>query len=246
MNKADIRILIACEESQRVCIEFRRLGHEAYSCDVQEPSGGHPEWHILGDALDVLNPAEHGVGYGDKSYSIRFRTMDGILHQVAKWDLIIAHPPCTYLSSAGSSRLFDADHRIKDAEREAKGWEAAAFLRHFLDADCEHICVENPAPMHYWGLPPYTQIIQPYQFGHPWKKRTCLWLKGLRSLTPTDIVQPTSCWVQTGGRTCRTKLRGAKGVRNPKDRSKTFPGIARAMAEQWSAYLEGLGDETKP
>lgn len=86
---------------------------------------------------------------------------------------------------------------------------------------------------HYWNLPKYSQIIEPYQFGHPWKKRTCLWLKGLPPLVPTEIVKPTSCWVETNGRTCRTKLRGEKGARSPKDRAKTFPGIANAMAAQW-------------
>jgi len=226
-----MRVLVACEESQRVCTAFRARGHEAYSCDVQEPSGGHPEWHILGDALAVLNPEQ----ISSKFNGIVFKTMDGTAHAVkGKWDLLIAHPPCTYLTSAGACRLFDAQHRIKDDDRAAKGWAAAGFFRRFLDADCERICVENPAPMHYWNLPKYSQIIEPYQFGHPWKKRTCLWLKGLPPLVPTEIVKPTSCWVETNGRTCRTKLRGEKGARSPKDRAKTFPGIANAMAEQWS------------
>ena len=204
-----MRVLIACEESQEVCKAFRAKGHEAYSCDIQQCGGGHPEWHIRVDALELLK---------------------------IRWDLIIAHPPCTYITSAGATRMFNKQHEVIDLEREKKMFEAVAFFKRFLEADCERIAVENPAPMHHAGLPPYSQIIEPYMFGDPWKKRTCLWLKNLPPLQPTDVVEPLACWVHSyGGTTCRTKLHtpGIVGKRSAKERSKTFPGIARAMAEQW-------------
>lgn len=161
-------------------------------------------------------------------------TMDGQTHDVGEWDLIIAHPPCTYLSSAGAVRLFDKDHRIKDKAREEKGQQAKAFFMGIINSRCKRICVENPAPMHYWGLPKYTQIVEPYMFGDPWKKRTCLWLKGLKELHPTEIVEPTGCWtIEHGGKTCRVKLRSGKCARSAKERARTFSGIGKAMAEQW-------------
>lgn len=147
-----MRILVACEESQAVCKAFRARGHEAYSCDLQPCSGGHPEWHIQADALELLK---------------------------LRWDLIVAHPPCTYLTNAGAVRLFNEDHSIRDPERQKKGLEAKAFFERFLNADCPRVAVENPVPMTCWGLPPYTQVIEPYLFGDPWKKKTCLWLRGL-------------------------------------------------------------------
>lgn len=216
-------MLVACEESQEVCKAFRESGHEAYSCDIQECSGGHPEWHIKGDVLPIIDGC------------CEIETMDGAAHTIhGKWDMIIAHPPCTFLSSVGASRLFSADHSIKDRERERRGWAAREFFMQIMGADCDHICVENPAPMKYFKLPPYTQIIEPYMFGDPWKKRTCLWLKELPQLTPTDIVEPAGCWtVSGGGETCRIRLRGGKSANSAKARSKTFPGIARAMAARW-------------
>lgn len=161
-----MRILVACEESQAVTIELRRLGHEAYSCDVQDCSGGHPEWHIRQDVLPLLNGR------------CEFRTQDGKLHRIeGRWDMIIAHPPCTYLTSAGAIRLYDKQHRIKDQERFEKGLKAAEFFRAIWDADCPKIAIENPTPMKVFGLPQYSQIIEPHYFGDPWRKRTCLWLK---------------------------------------------------------------------
>lgn len=226
-----MRVLVACEESQEVCKAFRARGHEAYSCDIQECSGGHPEWHIRGNALYYINPR---IGLAGDEY-IDFYTQDGKYHIVeGKWDLLIAHPPCTYLSSVGASRLFNQDHTIKDKAREVRGWEAKSFFMEFYNADCEHIALENPAPLRHFNLPGYSQIIEPYWFGDPWKKRTCLWLKGLPELWPDKEVEPRGCWtVQGGGSTCRIRLKGPKGARTAKERSKTFPGIARAMAEQW-------------
>lgn len=221
-----MKVLIACEESQEVCKAFRALGHEAYSCDIQEPSGRHPEWHILGDALKAIEGGQ-------------LSTMDGKTHDIGRWDLLIAHPPCTYLTSAGSMRLIRIDpsgQKWINAERYYHMREAAEFFKMILRADIPMICVENPAPMHICELPEYSQIIQPYMFGHPYTKRTCLWLKNLLPLEPTQVVTPNARWVDTGhGRTTRTKLDGLK--LSAKDRSKTFPGIARAMAEQWGGDI---------
>lgn len=232
-----MRILVACEESQAVTIELRRLGHEAYSCDIQDCSGGHPEWHIKGDALELINPEWFDGSYGWTPH-IEFETVDGEWHQFdAKWDMIIAHPPCTYLTAAGAVRLYSKDHLIKDPERYARGCQAAEFFMRIWNADCPKIAIENPLPMKIWGLPKYTQVIEPYYFGDPWRKRTCLWLKGCPPLLPTEIVEPQGLWVgSTSGRRDKTvysryKLRSK---RSQKERSKTFPGIARAMAEQWA------------
>ena len=207
-------VLVACEESQRVCEAFRLRGHEAYSADVQEPSGGHPEWHILGDVLPIING------------SCKFDTMDGEHHHIDKaWDLLIAHPPCTYLTTAGATLLFDHNHKVIDSEREKKGFEAADFFYKFLQVSLlgAKVCVENPLPLKHFGLPRYSQIIHPYYFGEPWSKRTCLWLVGLPLLIPTNILERHEPWVNT---------RGHSG-RNPKIRAKTFRGIAKAMVEQW-------------
>lgn len=205
-----MRVLVACEESQAVTIEFRRLGHEAYSCDVQECSGGHPEWHIMADALEIIK---------------------------IKWDLIIAHPPCTYLTSPSAIRLFNADHTIKDPERLEKGRAAARFFLKIWRGSCERIAIENPTPLSIFDLPRYSQIIEPYMFGDPWRKRTCLWLKGLPPLVMTEApVEPKGLWVgSTSARRDPTvhERYVLHSNRDPKRRSKTFPGIARAMAEQW-------------
>ena len=199
-----MRVLVACEESQAVCKAFRALCHEAYSCDIQPCSGGHPEWHIQADARELLK---------------------------LRWDMIIAHPPCTYLTKGGAQYLFNKDHKIKDPEREAKGWEAKAFFMEFWNADCPRIAIENPVPIKYFGLPPYSQIIEPCMFGDHWRKKTCLWLKGLPLLWATDIVVPRGCW--TGAKSRKASGYEWAGKRSAKDRSKTFPGIARAMSEQW-------------
>ncbi len=219
-----MKVLIACEESQRVCIAFRKRGHDAYSCDIQKPSGGHPEWHILGDALKAI---EGG----------RVTTMDGKTHDIGRWDLLIAHPPCTYLSKAGGNRL-----RINgeiQQERFGKGIEAKRFFMRFYDAPIGKIAVENPVPLKIFGLPQYSQIIQPYMFGEPYIKTTCLWLRGLPPLYATDIVQPTEKWVSSSDhRKEKRKDRwSASGRRSAKERSKTFPGIAEAMAEQWGGDI---------
>lgn len=232
-----MNILVACEESQAVCKAFRDLGHEAYSCDIQECSGGHPEWHIQDDALKYINGDNLPTHWKRCAPFPMFLTQDGKWHTRPKrWDLIVAHPPCTYLTHAGAVRLFDSEHKIKDIERDRKGWIAAEFFMAFYNAECEHIAIENPAPMKRYGLPKYDQVIEPYQFGDPWKKRTCLWLKGLPKLRETNVVEPIGLW--TGSTSARlnghvhTKYKLQK-KRDPRVRSRTFQGIARAMAEQW-------------
>lgn len=202
-----MRVLVACEESQRVCISFRELGHEAYSCDIQECSGGHPEWHI----------------------------QDDVLNHLEGWDLIIAHPPCTYLSNAGAQYLFK-DGKLND-ERYQKGLLGKEFFLKLYNAPCSKICIENPVPSKIYKLPKYTQIIEPYYFGEKYKKKTCLWLKGLPPLVPTKIVNnpiPTSnaIWYNNGSNEERQKVR-----------SKTFWGIARAMAQQWGGASDATTEE---
>lgn len=227
------RVLVACEESQRVCVAFRERGHEAYSCDIQEPSGDHPEWHILGDCLPVL---EGGA----------IATMDGVTHNIGRWDLIIAHPPCTYLSNVGAKHLYFGKERVKrqndvfrmmNEDRIRAGIRARDFFLLMHRAPCAHIAVENPVPSSIWQMPEKTQMIQPYYFGDPFKKKTYLWLYGLPELKPTKMVEPSMLWVD-GGHAKGTKMK-TFGFRDPKTRAKTFPGIASAMAEQWGNYING-------
>lgn len=218
-----MKVLVACEESQEVCKAFRDKGHNAFSCDILSCSGGHPEWHICGDVLPLLNG------------NCVFRTMDGVKHRIdGKWDLLIAHPPCTYLSNAGA-RWLHAGGEL-NTERYRKGLGGKKFFMAMLNADCQRIAVENPIPSSIYDLPQYTQIIQPYQFGEPWSKKTCLWIKGLEPLQPTNIVEDYKPYCPSGSYsgTHKPKYKGAsrKGG-SAKSRSKTFPGIAKAMAEQW-------------
>lgn len=217
-----MKVLVACEESQAVTIELRKLGHEAYSCDIIPCSGGHPEWHIQSDVIPLIN--------GDCA----FFTDDGASHyQFGTWDMIIAFPPCTYLSNAGACRLYPHKGQI-DPVRYQKGLEGKAFFMQFYNADCPKIAIENPVSSSVFQMPPHSQEIQPYEFGHPYTKKTRLWLKGLPKLEPTEIVKPTGPFIPAGtGRKDKSKY-GVKGCAHESTpRSKTFSGIARAMAEQW-------------
>lgn len=215
-----MKILVACEESQAVCIAFRKRGHEAFSCDIQEPSGGHPEWHIFGDAVEAMKG-----GF--------LTTMDGQLHYIGKWDMLIAHPPCTYLTNAGAVRMRVNGEIVP--ERFAKAMAAKDFFMEFYNSDIPLVAVENPTPMRIVGLPAYTQAIQPYEFGHPYSKRTCLWLRGLPKLHPTSFISVHVPYVNGGCKDSNGNYRRFQGrkERDSKTRSKTFPGIAAAMAEQW-------------
>lgn len=225
-----MKILIACEESQTVCKAMRNLGHEAYSADIQEPSGNHPEWHILGDVLPIING------------NCEFFTMDGTFHVIdSKWDLLIAHPPCTYLSNSGAARLYkkiDGKSYV-ELERFEKGLEAKEFFLQFLSASADRIAVENPIPSGIYHIPKYSQIIQPYEYGHPYSKKTCLWLKGLPLLEPTKIVKPICSWVSGGSKNADGTPRKNCGTlfRDSKRRSKTFDGVAAAMAAQWCGKI---------
>ena len=227
-----MKVLVACEESQRVCTEFRKLGHEAYSADIQEPSGGHPEWHIQGDVLPYING------------NCKFKTMDGTEHTIeGKWDILIAHPPCTYLTVTGN-RWFNVERYGDKALQRIKDRTAAAqFFMEFVNADCKHIAIENPVGYMSTHYEKPTQIIQPYMFGHEAQKKTCLWLKNLPKLEATKVVTPPRRVKFKSGKTMPEWY--AKAWHLPADerskmRSQTFEGIAKAMAEQWGSYIDEL------
>ena len=226
-----MNVLVACEESQAVTKELRRLGHRAFSCDLQECSGGHPEWHIQDDVLRIINGYK-GKGYG----SPWFTTNDGKNHDTPeKWDLIIAHPPCTDLAVSGA-RYFA---RKREDGRQQR---SIVFFLEFTVVDCERVAIENPISIMSTIYRKPDQIIQPWQFGHPVSKKTCLWLKGLPPLEPTNIVEPgeTDSHGFTNGSALQMardengKILSWNDPRTAKERSKTFPGIAQAMAEQWA------------
>lgn len=210
-------VLCACEESQEVCKAFRLNGHIAFSCDIQDCSGGHPEWHIKQDVLPLLN------GY------CSFITCDGVFYELnSKWDMIIAFPPCTYLSFAGN-RWFNID-RYGDSARERFQLRDCAidFFMRFVNADCQKICIENPLGIMSSVFRPPDQIIYPYYFGDPYSKRTCLWLKGLQPLTATSYVNRDEIdfsWY--------LDLFSLRPLERQRLRSKTFPGVAAAMATQF-------------
>lgn len=230
-----MKILVACEESQTVTIEFRKLGHEAYSCDIEPCSGGHPEWHILQDVSPLLNG------------NCVFKTMDSQSHFInGKWDMIIAFPPCTYLTNAGTrhfSRRINPDWKVDAREQLRK--EAFEFFMLFVNADCDRIAIENPVGYVNSHYRKPDQIIHPYYFGDNAKKRTCLWLKGLPKLEPTNMLpEPEPLYICQGELSKGKPIGWCEGIKGTtggqkgraKARSKTFPGIAKAMAEQWSNY----------
>ena len=201
-----MNILVACEESQRVCIAFRERGNNAFSCDIEPCSGGHPEWHIMQDVIPLLNGR------------CSFKTMDGIEHSIdGKWDLIVAFPPCTHLSVSGA-RYFE--QKRKDGRQQ----HGIDFFMEFVNANCEKIAIENPIGIMSTHYRKPDQIVQPWMFGHGETKATCLWLKNLPKLEPTNIVN---------GREQRI-WKMPPGPERAKERSKTFPGIAKAMASKWS------------
>lgn len=228
-------ILVACEESQVVTNELRLLGHNAFSCDVLECSGGHPEWHIKGDVVPLLNG------------NCNFKTMNGTKYKLTKkWDMILAFPPCTHLATSGARHF---EKKRNDGRQE----KAIEFFCKFLNADCNKIAIENPvgiisgnyinkwfpglAKKYKLPIKP-TQIIQPFEFGEPYKKTTCLWLKGLPNLKPTHIVEPKLVtYICKSGKKVTFSEHMVKGFKNKdrsKHRSKTFKGIAEAMAKQWT------------
>lgn len=227
-----MNVLIACEESQRVCKAFRVKGHNAFSCDLIPCSGGHPEWHIRWDALALIN--------GNCS----FLTCDGEMHRIdGKWDMIIAFPPCTHLSSSGQ---WAYSKGFKDVQLRE---DAVNFFMEFANADCERIAIENPVGIMSTRYRKPNQIIHPWQFGHNAEKQTCLWLKGLPNLVPDVTEKPEMeyfDWVDSRTGKKKRMQRWMYDIRCISDRkkraeiaSKTFPGIARAMAEQWGGVIGG-------
>ena len=210
--KKDMKILIACEESQTITKEFRKLGFEAYSCDIQECSGGHPEWHIVGDAIS-------------EAYS-------------GKYQMMIAHPPCTYMSRAGARWMFPTAGNLCQVRYE-KAMKAKEFFIKMINAPIKYIAVENPTPLKVVELPEHTQAIQPFEYGHPYSKRTLFWLKNLPLLKPTEIIKEYKPYLpsNTGGKKRGQKF--SRGVsKNAKESSKTFKGVAKAIANQWGLNLK--------
>jgi site-specific DNA-cytosine methylase len=232
-----MKVLVACEESQEVCKAFREKGHEAYSCDIISCSGGHPEWHIMDDVLKILRGGQ-------------FKTMDGMSHCVSNWDMIIAFPPCTHLAVSGA-RHFE---KKRNDGRQREGIE---FFCKFLEVECERVVIENPVgiisgdyiPKYFpdlaerFNLPQKpTQIIHPWMFGDNYSKSTCLWEKGVKPLEPIIKNQPELEWFEWIDRKTGKKKKQPKwyadawklpAEERARVRSKTFPGIAKAMAEQW-------------
>ncbi len=227
-----MNVLVACEESQRVCTAFREKGHNAFSCDILPCSGGHPEWHIQGDVLKILNPEEAPFG---GLCDIVFETMDGESHSVDKWGLIIAHPPCTRLCTASQRWLYfgDKEYRSKKIQEQQK---AIVFFMRFALADCEKIAIENPQGIMSTAYRKPDCVYNPYDFeGETECKKTCLWLKGLKPLKPTRK-EPLAKEERTQG-IFRSHFDGKTiGWNDPdcaKMRSKTPLSVAKAMADQW-------------
>lgn len=213
-----MKILVACEESQAVTKELRRLGHEAYSCDIIECSGGHPEWHLKQDVIPLLKE---------------------------KWDMILAFPPCTYLTATGNRWFNEERYGNKAKERKKERRKAADFFLAFANADCEKIAIENPIGYMSTAYRKPSQIIHPWMFGDAERKATCLWLKGLPNLEPTNIVEPRVIRYKNGKGTdspWHMDTMSLPPAERAKARSKTFPGIAKAMAEQWAGKAESSID----
>lgn len=229
-----MKILVACEESQAVTIEMRRLGHEAYSCDIIECSGGHPEWHIMQDVLPLLNG------------NCEFMTMDGSEHEInGRWDMIIAFPPCTYLTVTGNRWLNVEKYGEKAIQRWKDREKAIEFFMSFANANCDKIAIENPIGVMSTHYRKPDQTIHPYMFGDAERKATCLWLKGLPKLQETKLVVPAVITYKNGAGTdsrWHMETLGLPKEERAKIRSKTFPGVARAMAEQWAGVCEKEAD----
>lgn len=231
-----MKVLVACEESQRVTIELRKLGNEAYSCDLLDCSGNHPEWHIKKDVTLLLDG------------NCIFHTVDGVEHEISgKWDMIIAFPPCTYLTVTGNRWYNYEKYEDKAIQRMLDRNDAIKFFMKIANADCDKIAIENPVGIMStkWRKP--DQIIQPFEFGDAYEKRTCLWLKGLQKLIATEIVNIPDRVKFKSGKTMAKWY--AEAANLPKEqrsivRSKTFPGIAKAMATQWASEEKHYDDYT--
>lgn len=206
-NPSTVRVLVACECSQHTCCAFRRRGFDAYSCDIQDCYGGHPEWHIKGDCLEIINEG---------------------------WDLVIAHPPCTYLSKCQGNLIFGRGGVVYDLDRYIKGLNGARFFQTVLDCNARFLAVENPVMLRCWGIRRPDFTIQPYEFGHPYTKATCFWTRNLPPLLPTDIFAPCVCRSWTGTTPGYSKNTRWKCARR---KSETFAGVSAAMAVQWGDWV---------
>lgn len=232
-----MKVLVACEESQRVTIELRKLGNEAYSCDLLDCSGNHPEWHIKKDVTLLLNG------------NCIFSTVDGVEHEIAgKWDMIIAFPPCTYLTVTGNRWFNYEKYGDKAIQRMLDRNDAIKFFMTIVNADCDKIAIENPVGVMStkWRKP--DQIIEPFEYGDAYEKRTCLWLKGLPNLVPTKIVEiPDRIKFKSGKTMAKWYVEAGNLTKEQRAlvRSKTFPGIAKAMADQWGNDCSNLKKVSK-
>ena len=235
-----LNVLVACEESPRVCSEFRRLGHNAYSCDLLKCSGGHPEWHFHQDVLEVIKNRGGKLETGDELY------IDG------EWDIMIAHPPCTFLAVSGAKWYYHPDDKDlplnqrrphpRFPNRAQDRQEAIEFFLKLAHADIKHIAIENPVGIMNSKFRKPDQIVQPYHFGDSASKKTCLWLKNLPPLEYTDVVDPGEfIEFESGRRLAKWYSDGLTKTKTAEERrtwrSKTFPGFAKAIAEQWSEVL---------
>lgn len=209
-----MRVLVACEESQAVTIELRKLGVEAYSCDILDCSGGHPEWHLKQDVTSLLQQP---------------------------WDMVIGFPPCTYLTITGN-RWFNVEkYGNRAIEREKNRKEAISFFLSIYNANAPHIAIENPVGIMSTKFRKPDQIIEPYFFGDPFEKKTCLWLYNLPCLEPTNVVEVPPRRVFDSGRSMADWYADSYGMKpdeRAKFRSKTFPGVAKAMATQWVKFIK--------
>lgn len=226
-----MNVLIACEESQAVCKAFREIGHTAFSCDLYPCTGGHPEWHIKGDCLPIID--------GD----CEFITQDGVYHhQDGEWDILIAHPPCTFLSQTSLQWCNVEKYGIKAVQRIQNQEEAVKFFMRFVTARCKHIAIENPVGVMSKRYKKPDQYIRPCEFGHGTGKKTGLWVKNLPLLKPTNVV-PIEYVVSRTGRLWDAwfyECSMLKGEERRRFRAKTFQGVADAMAVQYSNFVERI------
>lgn len=227
-----MNVLVACEESQAVCKAFRDRGHNAFSCDLQKCSGGHPEWHIHDGVLPI-------IGGG-----VTFKTQNGDTHTIdGLWDLVIAHPPCTYLTVSGNAWFVEERYTTSAINRYMDRVEAIRFFMEFVRCTAKRVAIENPIGIMSSVYRKPDQIIQPFEFGHPYTKQTCLWLKNLPKLIATDILEkPSNGWVNQSF-TPDGRYGGFKNFNGSKERSKTFEGIAVAMAEQWGDGIVNVNEK---
>lgn len=226
----ELKVLVACEESQAVTIELRKLGHDAYSCDILPCSGGHPEWHIKCDILQVINNSFQTFG--------QFWTEDETAERIDKWDLMIAFPPCTHLAVSGAAWF---EEKIKNGRQQ----QGIDFFMALVKAPINKIVIENPIGIMSKIYREPDQIIQPYEYGDEAQKSTCLWLKGVNKLEPTNIVGKGEMMQYVEKKTGKVKqmakwYNDARSGNHGHKRSKTFPGIAKAMAYQFTQPLKQL------